>query len=439
MMTRRMPALIALPVMAVSIGLIAGVAAGLPWWSTGTGPPPPAPGAPVVPGSMREFLFVIILTRGAYSLADAMMYGVFGAILSQMVMRQGIAQRLIRVAAEYAGDRKLLLAGVMTAVVALAFASLGGLGAVIMVGSLVLPILIGSGLSAPYAACLLLFAISIGGVFNPGNMGVYVSLLKAGGAVADDAAGLAIVKSLAASFGTLLALTTLVFLLIEGRRQGQRFAWAAMVDDAGATPRVPAPALLTPLVPIVLIMICNWEIIPAFLAAILYGALTTQPTRIISNVTAATLEGLKDISPVLGLFIGLGMALAAMKSPLTSQILSPFITAILPTSPLGYVAFFTLLAPLTLYRGPLNLYGLGAGFNVLILGTHLLSPQAVVAAFMAVGQIQGVSDPTNTSNVWIAQFTHVSTEDLMKRTIPYVWAFVLVALLYGTFVLGVVK
>lgn len=445
MMTRRMPALLALPTLAVAIGVISGVAAGLPWWTpaaTGATGATAAAAAPangsVLPATMREFIFAIILTKGASSLADAMMYGVFGAILSQLVMRQGIAQRIIRVAAEYAGDRKLLLAAAMTAAVALAFSSLGGLGAVIMVGSLVLPILIGSGLGATYAACLVLFAISIGGIFNPGNMGVYISLLKAGGAVADDAAGLAMVKGLALSFGSLLALATLAFLVVEGHRQGRRFAWAAMVDDAGSAPRVPAPALLTPLVPIVLIMACDWEIIPAFLAAILYGGLTTQPARLIPNITAATLEGLKDISPVLGLFIGLGMALKAMMNPLTSQILSPFITAVLPTTPVGYVAFFTLLAPLTLYRGPLNLYGLGAGFTVLILGTKLLSPQAVVAAFMAVGQIQGVSDPTNTSNVWIAQFTHTSTEDLLKRTLPYVWAFVFLALVYATFGKGVV-
>ncbi|HEY4001100.1 MAG TPA: transporter [Candidatus Xenobia bacterium] len=416
MMSRRLPALLALPVMAVAIGLISGVAGGVPH------------------DGLRDLIFKTILTDGAGRLSTAMMYAVFGAILSQVVMRQGIAARIVRLAAEYAGDRKMVLAFFMTAAIAVAFASLTGLGAVIMIGSLALPILIGAGLSPGFSACLMLFGICIGGAFNLANMGLYIDVLKV---------DLGTVKQFATSYGTLLALAAAAFMALEARQERRRLAWAV---DVGVGPQpIPTIALLTPLVPIGLIMMPwplnlvfqSWPIIPAFVVGMLFGLLTTEPGRLVNNLTAAVLEGLKDVAPVLGLFIGIGMVLNAMMDPSTARIMAPFITHVIPTTKLGFVLFFTLLAPLGLYRGPLNFIGLGAGFAGLVLANNLMPPAAVMAAFLGVGQVQGVCDPTNTSNVWLAQFTHTSTEDFLKRTLPFVWVFVLVALVYAVVVVGV--
>ena len=415
MYTRRMPALLALPVMAVAIALISGVTAGLPWLAEKGQP------------CLAHLLCDTVFTAGAAHLANTMIMAIFGAILSQVVMRQGIAQRIVRVAAEYAGDRKLLLAFLLTVAVALNFATLSGLGAVIMVGSLVLPVMVGSGLSSTFAASLMLFGIAIGGVFNATNLMLYSDLLKL-----DPGEVLGFV----APFGILLAVVATVFLLVEGRKEGQRFAWAAALE---ASPRkVPALALLTPILPLLLLLPFHYRpMVPAFALAILYGCLTTEPRRLIPNLTAAILEGLKEISPVLGLFMGIGMAYRAMTDPTTTAIMDPFIQQIVPTTAAGYVAFFTLLAPLTLYRGPLNLYGLGAGFAALLAKSHLLQPYAIVAAFLAVGQVQSVCDPTNTSNVWMAQFLQDSTDRFLRRTLAYVWVYVLLGLVYAVVVKGV--
>jgi len=419
MMTRRMPALLALPCMAVAIGLVAGVFfdwSGLPAQAVG-------------PRTLSDFLFRTILTEGPSKLAGAMMAAIFGAILSQVVIRTGIAQRIIGVAAEYAGDRKMLLAALLTLVVAACFTSVTGLGAVIMLGSLALPIMVGAGLSSNFSAGLMLFAIALGGVFNPAILVLYQDTLQV---------PIEVVKQYQLAYGSALALVTLAFLTVGGLREQRSFSWAVATDPAPPT-RVPLPALLTPILPIALIMLGRWEPIPAFLAGILWGALTTAPRRALSTLTASTLEGLKDISPVVGLFIGLGMALNAMAAEPTRAVMEPFLRAAIPTSPVPFVLFFTAFAPLALYRGPFNFFGLGAGLATLILGAGLLSPVALMAAFFAVGQIQGVCDPTNTHNVWLAQFTHTSTEKLLKDTIPYVWAFVLVALVWAVFFAGALR
>lgn len=438
MMSRRMPALLALPCMAVIIAVISGsfyewpapdkemttsvfgeVLARLlgPGWNDTIASHQP----------FIEFVSQTVLTDGSARLANAMMYAVFGAILSQLVMRSGIAQRIVSVAAEYAGDRKLLLAFLLTAVVAFCFTTVTGLGAVIMLGSLVLPILLGAGLSAEFSACLMLFAIAIGGVFNPAILGFYVDTLEI---------PLADAKRYVLVYGGLLALAAGAFFLVRGRREAGSHAWAASVSPVVSS-NVPLASLFTPLIPIGLIMVLNWGIIPAFIAGIIYGAVTTDFKRTLPNITAATLEGLKDISPVIGLFIGIGMALNAMMAEPTKAVMAPFLEGILPQSSAGFLIFFSLLAPLALYRGPLNFFGLGAGVAGLILGAGLMPAIAIMAAFFSVGQIQGVCDPTNTHNVWLATFTKCSTESFLKATIPYVWGFVVVALAYAALIDGV--
>lgn len=419
MMTRRMPALLALPCMAFVIACISGFFFD---WSL-------VAADSSDPKTLWEFVGQTVLTDGAAKLAKAMMYAVFGAILSQLVLRTGIAQRIVSVAAEYAGDRKMLLAGLLTIVVAICFTSVTGLGAVIMLGSLVLPILLGAGLSAEFSACLMLFAIAIGGVFNPAILGFYVETLGV---------EMEIAKKYVVTYGGLLSLTAAMFFLIRGREERNSHAWA-VTTSAAPQASIPIMALLTPLIPIALIMFGGWPIIPAFLVGIAYGALTTDFKRALQNVTAATLEGLKDISPVIGLFIGIGMALNAMMAEPTKQVMKPFMEAILPQSSVGYLIFFTLLAPLALYRGPLNFFGLGAGVAGLILSAGLMPAVAIMAAFLAVGQIQGVCDPTNTHNVWLATFTKTSTEKFLKMTIPYVWGFAAAALAYSALVDGVMN
>lgn len=410
MFTRRLPALLALPLMAILIGLIVGCSQPEVTWV-----------------GLKALIFDQILTKGASRMAGAMVTTMFGAVLSQVVMRQGIAQQFIRWAAEYAGDRKMLLGLVLFAVVAFNFSALSGLGAVIMLGSLVLPILVSSGFTPIYAATLMLLGIGLGGMFNPANWRFYVELLN----LPPDQ-----VKFYSVRVAAIMLSVAIFYLIFEGRRQSKVFAWAA-VNDEPEGPRVPLPALFTPILPPFLMLAFGWPDIPAFMTAIVYGCLTTQPRRLVSNVTAAILEGLKDVGPVVALFIGLGMTLNATMDDSAKAIMNPFLERVLPGSPLAYVAFFTLLAPLALYRGPFNLYGLGAGFAALMAKSTVLPPLAVMTAFMSVGQMQSICDPTNTANVWIGQFVQISPEKILKHTIPYVLVFILMALSFMVSFMGV--
>lgn len=405
MYTKRLPALLALPMLAVLITLLTG-------W--------------------RQPLdaLTLVFEKGTARLAGAMTNAVFGAILAHIVYTSGIAENLVKKTSELAGDRAIPVAVLMMVVSALAFVALSGLGAVIMVGTLVLPVMIGVGIRPLVAASTLLFGISIGGMWNVASWGYYRDTLHV---------PVGVVAQFASLGGIVLLLAGLAYILINAR--AVRSAWEETAPPA-APPRIPAISLLTPVVPVALILVSkfadrltagrlpsvDFDINAALTIGCLYGILTTKPREIVQTLTGAMVEGIRSVAPVLGLMIGIGMVVTALMSEPVKVAMHPLLASIVPHSPWTYVLFFGLFSPLALYRGPFNLYGLGAGIGAIL--TTLLTPHLVMGALMCTGMVQGVCDPTNTMNVWAAGFTRTDVNDILKSTLPYVFAATLAALLF---------
>ncbi|OQA16904.1 MAG: hypothetical protein BWY64_02385 [bacterium ADurb.Bin363] len=125
------------------------------------------------------------------------------------------------------------------------------------------------------------------------------------------------------------------------------------------------------------------------------------------------------------------MLLNAVMDDSVKTIMAPLIGAVMPRSGIMYVIFFTLCAPLALYRGPLNLWGLGSGLMALMVATGSIPGAAVMGALFSVGMIQGVCDPTNTHNVWIANYLGLDIQKILRKTIVYMWVLALLGLLFA--------
>ena len=136
------------------------------------------------------------------------------------------------------------------------------------------------------------------------------------------------------------------------------------------------------------------------------------------------------MSGVIALMIGIGILLNGVSAKETTALMQPLIQAVMPSSPLVYVVLFTLLSPLALYRGPLNMYGLGSGLANIMMAAGTLSPAAIGMALRATGVVQGVSDPTNTQNVIVADFAKVDVNAILKSTLPYTVLITLGTLIY---------
>ena len=74
------------------------------------------------------------------------------------------------------GDRPLVVTLIMVVASAVLFTTLSGLGSIIMVGSIVLPILISVGVPAMSAACIFLMVFTCGLTFSIANWKTFSSI-----------------------------------------------------------------------------------------------------------------------------------------------------------------------------------------------------------------------------------------------------------------------
>ncbi len=383
MYRRWVPALVAIPAMAIVMSL----AAGVPVARLGG-----------------------IVTAGAVQLAPVYVAVVFGALLGRVTIETGIARTIVDFAAEFGGERPLALALAFCAIVAVLFTSLSGLGGIIMVGSIVLPIMMTAGVPRTIAATLFLMGFALGYIFNIASWTFYTKYF---GVSPEQLVRYAIVLAI------LDALALLAYAAISFHRERGYATWAVRADPPEETHRVPAIALLTPLLPLLLYYALHVEAAPAFLLSALFGVLVTRPDQAVPRLVAAAIRGVEDVAPAVLLFMGIGMLLVATKEPQFAAALQPLVAGGWLRNPAAYVFLFGVASPLVLYRGPLNPFGVGIAIFTALLAANILPPVVLVAAMMAVVQVQNVCDPTNTANVWIANFTGVPIDTITKRTLPY--------------------
>ena len=392
MIARRLPALLAVPAMALATAALAGV------HDLGA-----------------------IVTLGAVKLAPVYATLFFGALLSRVVLSTGIAETLVAYAAEFGGDRPLVLSLLLCLVVAILFTTVTGLGAIIMIGTIVLPVLMTVGVPRATSATLFLLAFGLGYILNIAQWRFYSSVFG-------------VERGAFQSYALVLfgvqAVVLIVFAVVRARTTRDYATKLVLpfdelrtgsAQDDGDEPRrrVGPLALVTPVLPLVLLIGLGVDAIVAFAIAALYGVLVTTPRRAVQTLVAAWIRGIEDVAPATILMIGIGMLLVAAQTHEVQAAVTPLVAAVAPRTPVAYVVLFGLLSPLALYRGPLNPYGVGIGVYTVLATLHVVPAVALVAAVMAVVQVQNVCDPTNTQNVWVANFTGIGVERITRLTLPW--------------------
>jgi H+/gluconate symporter-like permease len=397
MLTRRMPAILAVPAMAVLMAIAA----------------------------RTPFAQILndVIVAGSRRLVDAYLMVLGGAMLGRVVMQTGIAEGLIKRAAEFGGDRPLAVAITLMAAITLLFTTLTGLGAIIMVGGLTLPIMMSLGVPRKLAGVLFLFAYGLGVIFNIASWGLYQKTLRL-----ESLAG---ISQFANYLFAIDAALIVAFLFYAARRMASYGSWAARLEENAKSKGVPLIALLVPILPLALHKGLAWPVLAAFIISAIIGVLLTRPRELVQQLASSTVKGFEDVAAAVILMIGIGMLLNTTELPAVKASLAPLVQGINFRSPQVYVAFFGFLSPLALYRGPLNLYGVGIGLYSLLSTLNLLPSPALVAAVMSVVQVQTVADPTNTHNVWIANYVGVRVEELTRATLLWKVIVCLLGLIVG--------
>jgi hypothetical protein len=282
--------------------------------------------------------------------------------------------------------------------------------------------------------------LSLGGVFNFVNWQLYIDVLKLS---QSD------VFLFAIPFSLIFIFIIFIFLVKEIKLKSLKF-WKLEQNQKFDSPR--AISFLTPLIPILLVLVfelssilsktsflnIKWPVFhfpinTALFLGIVFGIISTykKGQDSLKILNKSIVEGISSVAPAVALIMGIGMVLMAVTHPLVVDALGPVISKITPHSKIGYIIIFSILAPLSLYRGPLNLWGLGSGLVGLLMLNKSLTPCAIMAILMSVGQIQGVCDPTNTHNVWIANYLGIDVQKILRKTIPYMWLLAILGLVLG--------
>ncbi|MFR3687345.1 MAG: citrate transporter [Enterococcus sp.] len=406
MMTRKVPTILALPIMAIAISLIAGIT--------------------VISKDPEQFTIVKdVLEAGSMRMSTAISGLIFGSLFGKVLSKVGVTETIIKKAAEMAGDRALPIALSFLAVCSVIFAASNGLGMVILVGTIIVPIMISAGLSPMVSGIILLLANGIGVTFSVSTLAVYIDVLGL---------NLSEVTSYSWMVGLPLIIISVIMIVYYVKFSGKRRKAWAMPTKQGRNGQVRSIALISPVIPVVLVFAFQVPLVAAIIVGIIVTLILSTPKNSIHVVSSAFVEGIQEVAGAAGLMIGIGMLLNAVMSAEVSTILQPAISMMIPKNQLMFVLIFGLLSPLAIYRGPLNVWGLGSGIISLLVAGGM-NPIAAMVALRLDSNVQSVCDPTNSHNVWVSDFIKTDVNEVMKKTIGWVAVSTFVGLVVASFFL----
>ncbi|MDH6218069.1 TRAP transporter large permease subunit [Streptomyces pseudovenezuelae] len=399
MLTRKLPTAFALVILAVVIAFVAGA-----------------------PLTGKNSVLDTVLQEGAPTLAATMIAIVLGSWLGKLLEETGIAGTIVRKIVEFGGDRPVVVALGVLAVSALVGTVTGSAPAAMLAGLIGIPAMIAVGIPKVTAAGTVLMGIAVGIPFELPLWQFFSTALDL---------PVPTVRGFMVKLFPFALVAAVLYVLVESRRRGVEHTWSlkSVQDKPSSASRrkrlgdAPWYALLTPAVPLILALGFELAIIPSLLAGVLYALVTTTGPREMNKRLLRTLYGGFEVAaPPIALFIAIGILLAAVKLPGAVDALEPLMKAVSPHNAVLFVLVFTLLVPLCLYRGPLNVFGLGAGIAGVLIATGIYPAAVVLGMATSYNQVFGVADPTSTQTVWAAQYAGVSPQQVMVRTLPYVWA-----------------
>ncbi|MCM6935024.1 citrate transporter [Enterococcus faecalis] len=406
MMTRKVPTILALPIMAIAISLIAGIT--------------------IISKDVEQFTIVKdVLESGSMRMSTAISGLIFGSLFGKVLSKVGVTETIIKKAAEMAGDKALPIALSFLAVCSVIFAASNGLGMVILVGTIIIPIMISAGLSPMVSGIILLLSNGIGVTFSVSTLAVYIDVLGL---------KLSEVTSYSWMVGLPLVIVSVMMVIYYVNFSGKRRKAWAMPTKKGRNGQVRSIALISPIIPVVLVFAFQVPLVAAIIVGIIGTLILSTPKNPIHVVSSAFVEGIQEVAGAAGLMIGIGMLLNAVMSAEVSAILQPAISMMIPKNQLMFILIFGLLSPLAIYRGPLNVWGLGSGIISLLVAGGM-NPIAAMVALRLDSNVQAVCDPTNSHNVWVSDFIKTDVNEVMKKTIGWVAVSTFIGLIVASFFL----
>lgn len=369
-----------------------------------------------------------IYQTGPAGFASSILVNIFfGSFFGRILMDTGIAATLIRKVVELGGDKPRITMTLLCTVTALCFTSMTGIGPVISIAVIVMPIL--QALGIPTAIALFAFMGSImAGIFaNVTNFVQYQGILAAlqpEGSQSMMEYGFSDYFTFGMIALIVSLLVTLIFanIALSRAKSSKVKAWAS---TPGATSGdAPWYSWVAVIAPVLLVVFAEFPIIPAFILAALYALLTCGKLKggfvnICRMLAKQFADGAVDVAPLVGFLLVLAMFNSA--ASLAVPFFEPIVGGLVPHSTVALAILFAILAPLGFFRGPLNLVGSGGAVAAVILAATNWDLAFIFPLFAVVTIDPQHLDITQSWVAWGLGHHKVGSKDFMKFSIPAGW------------------
>lgn len=396
-------------------------------------------------GALGDQSILSVLTNvyqtGPAGYASSILVNVFfGAFFGRILMDTGIASTIIRKVVELGGDRPGITMTLLCIVTALCFTSMTGIGPVVAIAVIIVPILLALGVPSPLTLFAFMGSIMTGILMNITNFAQYQGIL--GGI---DPRFLNEYNFSAYSrFGIVAMIIALVIIIAVScvllRKNKASHAWAASTGRKSEVKDAPWYAWISVILPVILVAAFQCPIILAFCVSGLYALLTCRKIKGgYSNVCAMMArqfaDGAIDVAPMVGFLLVLAMFnnAAVFAAPYFDAIIG----GIFPTSTLLLSILFAVILPLGFFRGPTNLVGCGTAVAAVILSLNVTWAIPYIYPIFAITTI--VPQHLDITQSWVAWglgYTKVSSRDYMKMSIPTGWVIGAILCIVAYFMYG---
>ncbi|MBU3804094.1 MAG: citrate transporter [Candidatus Cellulosilyticum pullistercoris] len=346
----------------------------------------------------------------------------FGAFFGRVLIDTGIAATLIRKVVELGGDKPRITMSLLCIVTAVIFTSMTGIGPVISIAVIVLPIMLSLGIPSPIAMFSFMGSIMAGLFGNIVNFKQYHAIF-----VTANESFANYDYNTYFKFGMVGLIVSLIVVLVVANiamnKKKISHSWAAVADDGNATD-APAISWISVILPVIAVIAFDIPIILAFIIAGLYALLTCGKlkggiTNISRMLSKQFTDGAIDVAPMIGFLLTLAMFNNA------ANYVAPYFKALLgnviPSSALMICILFAICTPLGFFRGPLNLVGCGAAILAVVVSTATWPVQFLYPLFAVTTVAPQHLDITQSWVAWGFGYTKVSTKEYMKMSIPTGW------------------
>ncbi|MDR7867779.1 MAG: hypothetical protein RIN56_13275 [Sporomusaceae bacterium] len=371
-----------------------------------------------------------VIQKGAESYGPTAIVVIFGSWFGRMLVETGIAGSLIRRAVELGGDKPLVTTVLVALVTTFIFTSTFGVGAVIAIGVIALPVLLSIGV--PERVAVPAFTMSIGAAMYI-NQVLFKQIVMFFPANSVPFNGPYFTFGVTAMAISILIIVLMLIFNLSLRKPAK--AWAVTSPQVNVT-HVPFFAYIVPAVPVIMAVAFNWPPLPGMILAILLTLVTTNKLLPWNNAQSILLRSLKDgttdVALLLGMLFMLAMfgAAAGKVAGIFKAVLGPFI----PTDPWTVAVAFGVLAPLGLFRGPLMAWGAGSATIAILVGMNLFPPALLLPlVYVPTISMAIAMCPTQSWNLWAISYSKLAITEHLKTGVAWAWLTVIVNALLAVY------